>query len=40
MATEFLTEKGFDPVFVNRVSLAIAEHGTDFGDLSLAEQGE
>ena len=40
MANEYLTEKGFDPVFVNRVSLAIAEHGTDFGDLPPAEQGE
>jgi HD superfamily phosphodiesterase len=40
MATEFLTEKGFDPIFVNRVSQAIEEHGTDFGDLSPVEQGE
>ncbi len=40
MATEYLSEKGFDPNFVNRVNQAIAEHGTDFGDLPPTEQGE
>ncbi len=40
MATEFLVEKEFDPNFVNRVSQAIAEHGTDFGDLPPSEQGK
>jgi HD superfamily phosphodiesterase len=40
MATEYLTKKGFDPIFVNRVRMAIAEHGTDFGELPPAEQGE
>ncbi len=40
MTIEYLTEKGFDSIIINRVSLAIAEHGTDFGDLPPAEQGE
>ena len=40
IATEFLEEKGFDPDFVNRVSQAIAEHGTDFGDLPPSDQGK
>jgi HD superfamily phosphodiesterase len=40
MARDLLTEKGFDPGFVNRVCQAIAEHGTDFGDLSPSEQGD
>jgi HD superfamily phosphodiesterase len=40
MATEFLRDNGFDLEFVNRVSRAIAEHGTDFGDLPPSEQGD
>jgi HD superfamily phosphodiesterase len=40
MAIGYLEENGFDPIFVNRVSQAISEHGTDFGDLSPVEQGE
>jgi len=39
MATKYLIEKGFDTISINRVSQAIAEHGTDFGDLPPAEQG-
>jgi HD superfamily phosphodiesterase len=40
MASEYLLTHDFSPDFVSRVSTAIAEHGTDFGDLSPSEQGE
>ncbi len=40
MASEYLLEHEFSPDFVSRVSTAIAEHGTDFGDLPSSEQGE
>lgn len=40
MATEYLLSLGIDPEAVKRVSRAIAEHGTDLGDLPPLEQGE
>jgi len=38
-AKEYLLEQGYPEAFVLRVTRAIAEHGTDFGDLSPEEQG-
>lgn len=40
MAREYLLESNFSRDFVERVSIAIAEHGTEFGDLPPAKQGE
>jgi len=39
MAAEYLDKVGFDSVFIEQVSRAIAEHGTDLGDIPPAEQG-
>ena len=40
MASEYLLDMQLDEDFVSRVSQAIAEHGTSFGDLPPQEQGE
>lgn len=40
LAREYLEEQDYDPTFIEDVCLAVAEHGTDFGDLPPKEQGE
>lgn len=39
MAEKYLTGQGVDEDFIRRVSRAVAEHGTDLGDLPPDEQG-
>lgn len=40
IAADYLENKGFDKSFIQTVTQAVAEHGTDFGDLPPEEQGE
>jgi HD superfamily phosphodiesterase len=39
IAERYLTQQGYAPEFVQRVARAVAEHGTDLGDLPPDEQG-
>lgn len=40
VAEKYLMEQGYPRIFVDRVALAIAEHGKDFGPISPEQQGE
>jgi HD superfamily phosphodiesterase len=40
VAQKYLTEQDYSKEFVERVALAIAEHGKDFGPLSVEQQGQ
>jgi HD superfamily phosphodiesterase len=40
IASEYLQREGYDPAFTQAVCRAVAEHGTDLGDLPPEDQGE
>ena len=40
IAADYLEKKGYEKSFIQAVAQAVAEHGTDFGDLPPVEQGE